>query len=100
MIDAVEDVLGAPVPELAMVEDGVDHRWRVARLDPAGVRRPTLKALRVDLVTGMMDALRRHDVVAVGGRIEGAADAWIGEPGERKVRGHELVSSDRRRSSR
>jgi hypothetical protein len=37
-----------------------------------------------------MDPLRRHDVVAVGGRIESAANAWVGEPGQREDRGFEL----------
>ena len=92
MIDAVEDVLGAPVPELAVVEHGVDHRRGVARLDPAGVRRRRRrKPCGSTFITGMMDALRRHGVVAVGGRIERAADARVGEPGEGKVRGLELV---------
>ncbi len=59
VIDAVEDVLGAPVPELAMVEDRVDHRWSVARLDPAGVQPPDAKPCGSALITGMMDALRR-----------------------------------------
>ena len=87
VIDAVKNVLGAPVPELAMIEYRVDHRWSVARLDPAGVCRADEKTQRIGLVTRVMDALRRHDVVAVGGRIESAANAWIGEPGQREDRG-------------
>ena len=51
---------------------------------------PTQKPLRIGLVAGVMDSLRRHDVVAVGGRIESAANAWIGEPGQREDRGFEL----------
>jgi hypothetical protein len=90
VIDAVKNVLGAPVPELAMIEDRVDRRWSVARLDPAGVSRADEKAQRIVLVTRMMNALRRHGVIAVGGRIESAANTWIGEPGQREDRGFQL----------
>src|SRR4029453_11092712 len=47
VIDAVKNVLGAPVPKLAMIEDRVDRRWSVARLDPAGVYRAADKPLRI-----------------------------------------------------
>jgi len=87
VIDAVKNVLGTPVPELAMIEDSVDCRWSVARLDPAGVCRANEKTQRIGLVTRVVDSLRRHNVVAVGGRIESAANAWIGEPGQREDRG-------------
>ena len=90
VIDAVKDVLGAPVPELAMIEDSVDIRWSVARLDPAGVCRANEKTQRIGLVTSVVDPLRSHGVVAVGGRIESAANAWIGEPSQREDRGFEL----------
>ena len=46
VVDAVEDVLGAAIPELAVVEHGVDHRRRVARLDAAGVRRSRSRSRR------------------------------------------------------
>src|SRR3954451_5689651 len=36
-VEAVEGVVGAAVPEVAPVEDGVDRGRRVARLDLAGV---------------------------------------------------------------
>src|SRR6478672_12007914 len=85
VIDAVKNVLGAPIPELAMIEDSVDCRWSVARLDPTGVCRADEKTQRIGLVTRVVDPLRRHNVVAVGGRIESAANAWIGEPGQREA---------------
>src|SRR6185295_17038698 len=77
-VDAVERGLGATVPELTVVEDGVDHRRRVARLSATRVD-------AVDVEDGVghvrghvfgrttrrgdeiaeVDAGRRHDVVAV-----------------------------------
>lgn len=36
-VHAVEQVLSPQAPEVAMVEDRVDHRRRVARLDAANV---------------------------------------------------------------
>ena len=39
-VHAVEQVLGPQVPEVAMVEDRVDHRRRVARLDATDVGPP------------------------------------------------------------
>jgi hypothetical protein len=91
VVDSVEHVLGAAVPELAVVEHRIDHRWRVARLDAAGVRQADEEALRIAFIATVTDALRGNRVVAVGSRIEFAANARGRKPGQGEVRGLELV---------
>src|SRR5262245_17238773 len=90
MVDAVEDVLRSPIPELAVIEHGVDDGGSVARLDAAGIQRTDEESIRVEFISGMMNALRGHDIGAVGGQIESAADVRVGESGQRKVEGLEL----------
>ncbi len=75
-VHAVEHVLGPHVPEVAVVEDRVDHRGRVARLDAAHVAatpaQPDVEAVRIGTripaltEDRMVHTLRGHDVVRVG----------------------------------
>jgi hypothetical protein len=57
-INPVEDVFGAPIPELAMVKDRVDHRRGVARLHPSRLHGADLKAQRIRAVAEKVNTLR------------------------------------------
>src|SRR5262245_48919062 len=85
MVDAVEDVFGAAVPELTMVEHGIDHRRCVPRLHTPCLQLADVEAVRVFTLAEMMNSLRRDGVVAVGSRIERAAKARIRQAAEREV---------------
>ena len=85
MVDAVEHVLRAAVPELTMVEDRVDDRRRVARLDPPGVQACDAEAVGIQAVGQVMHALRGDCIIAICSGIQIAANTWNREPAQRKV---------------
>ena len=68
-----------------VVEHGVDHGRRVARLDPPGVRGAQPEAERIRSLPQVVDPLRGDGVVVVGRGVQRAPDPGRGEAGERKV---------------
>ncbi len=65
-IDAVEDEVGAAVPEVAQVEDRVDHGRRVPRLDA-----PDLQAVAIeDLVAGRLAVVHQLGSAIFGDHAE------------------------------
>ncbi len=90
MVDAVEHVVRPAIPELPVVEDGVDHRWSVARLDPPRIRLAHVEPLGIELAARVVHSLRRYGIVAVGQRVERTGHSRCGKTGERKIGGPEL----------
>ena len=62
-VDAVEDVIGPTIPEVAMVEGGIDHGRRTARGDTADPRLGVYGPADVEEI--VRDRLAIHGVVRV-----------------------------------